>query len=106
MKDWISKYKEWIFVFLIGMSVSWPLFAPGYFSHHDDLQVLRVYEMRQCIEDFQIPCRWSKNLGFGNGFPIYNYYGVFPYYIGGLISFVTGYIFFNFRTHHFVLVRK
>lgn len=92
MKDWISKYKEWIFVFLIGMSVSWPLFAPGYFSHHDDLQVLRVYEMRQCIEDFQIPCRWSKNLGFGNGFPIYNYYGVFPYYIGGLISFVTGYI--------------
>lgn len=92
MKDWILKYKEWIFVFLIGMSVSWPLFAPGYFSHHDDLQVLRVYEMRQCIEDFQIPCRWSKNLGFGNGFPIYNYYGVFPYYIGGLISFVTGYI--------------
>lgn len=92
MKNWFYKHWELVLIILIGLSVSWPLLAPGYFSHHDDLQVLRVYEMRQCIQDFQLPCRWSKNLGFGNGFPIYNYYGVFPYYVGGVVSFLVGYV--------------
>lgn len=92
MKNWLVDHWLWVLVVSVSLSVSWPLFAPGYFSHHDDLQVLRVYEIRQCIQDFQLPCRWSKNLGYGNGFPVYNYYGVFPYYIGGLLSFVFGYV--------------
>lgn len=92
MKKFLKRNFLGLMVVLIGLSVSWPLFAPGYFSHHDDLQVLRVYEVRECIQDLQLPCRWSKNLGFGNGFPVYNYYGVFPYYIGGLLSFVFGYV--------------
>ena len=48
--------------------------------------------MRKCIQDFQIPCRWVPDMGYGNGFPLFNYYSVFPYYIGALFSFLVGYI--------------
>ena len=81
-----------ILILLLSLLVIWPLLLPGYFSHHDDLQVMRVYEMRKCLSDFQIPCRWVPDMGYGNGFPLFNFYGVFPYYIGALFSFFTGYV--------------
>ncbi|EKD89947.1 MAG: hypothetical protein ACD_32C00110G0003 [uncultured bacterium] len=86
--------KYWPILLILALSalVVWPLFLPGYFSHHDDLQVMRIFEMRKCIEDFQIPCRWVPDMGFGNGFPLFNYYGVFPYYIGAILSFAFGFI--------------
>lgn len=48
--------------------------------------------MRRCLEDFQIPCRWVPDMGFGNGFPLFNYYGVLPYYIGAVLSYFFGYL--------------
>lgn len=72
--------------------IIWPLFPRGLFFHHDDLQVMRIYEMRQCFADFQIPCRWVPDMGYGNGFPLFNYYSAFPYYIGAVLSYVMGYI--------------
>lgn len=72
--------------------IIWPLFIQGYFSHHDDLQVMRIFEMRKCFSDFQIPCRWVPDMGYGNGFPLFNYYGPFPYYIGAIVSFFVGFV--------------
>lgn len=86
------------FDFLLGLLivcsllVTWPLFLSGYFSHHDDLQVMRIFEMRKCFLDFQIPCRWVPDMGYGNGFPLFNYYSAFPYYIGAIFSLFIGYI--------------
>lgn len=48
--------------------------------------------MKRCLEDLQIPCRWVPDMGYGNGFPLYNYYSALPYYIGGVLSFVLGLI--------------
>lgn len=31
-------------------------------------------------------------MGFGNGFPLFNYYGVLPYYLGAVFSFIFSYI--------------
>lgn len=86
--------KNWAISLIVALSVLviWPLFVPGYFSHHDDLQVMRIFEMRKCFADFQIPCRWVPDMGYGNGYPIFNFYGVFPYYLGAVASFVLGYI--------------
>lgn len=86
--------KHWPIFIILSLSglIVWPLFLPGYFSHHDDLQVMRIYEMRKCLEDLQIPCRWVPDMGYGNGFPLFNYYGVLPYYIGAILSFILGYI--------------
>ncbi|MDP3973526.1 MAG: 6-pyruvoyl-tetrahydropterin synthase-related protein [Candidatus Daviesbacteria bacterium] len=81
-----------ILVMVASLMISWPLFLPGYFSHHDDLQVMRIFEMRKCIEDLQIPCRWVPDMGYGNGYPLFNYYNPLPYYVGAILSFVLGYV--------------
>lgn len=53
---------------------------------HDDLHVMRLYEMKQCINDGQIPCRWSSDLGAGFGQPMFNYYSATPYYLGAIFN--------------------
>lgn len=91
----IESFKKNIYLSLVlvfSSLIVWPLFLPGYFSHHDDLQVMRIFEMRRCYQDLQIPCRWVPDMGYGNGYPLFNYYNPLPYYIGGLLSFVFGYI--------------
>lgn len=92
MKKNLHKYWPIITVLVLAVFVAWPTFLPGYFSHHDDLQVMRIFEMRRCLTDLQIPCRWVPDMGYGNGYPLFNYYAVFPYYIGAIASFLLGYL--------------
>lgn len=92
MKKVLVKYWPIFIILALSILIIWPLFLPGYFSHHDDLQVMRIFEMRKCLVDLQIPCRWVPDMGYGNGFPLFNYYSVFPYYIGAVLSFIFGYI--------------
>jgi len=58
------------------------LIGPGYFVMHDDLQMMRQLQMEKCFLDLQIPCRWSPDMGFGFGYPLFNYYPPLPYLIG------------------------
>lgn len=60
---------------------SW-LTQPGYFTMHDDLQTVRQLEMDLCFKDGQIPCRWGKELGYGFGYPLFNFYPPVPYLLG------------------------
>ena len=92
MKNLLNKYWPILICLISVCFIIWPLFLPGYFSHHDDLQVMRIFEMRKCILDLQIPCRWVPDMGYGNGYPLFNYYGVLPYYIGAITSFILGFI--------------
>lgn len=88
------RFKFWpvIVCLILAFFVAWPTIMPGYFSHHDDLQVMRIFEMRKCITDLQIPCRWVPDMGYGNGYPLFNYYAVSPYYIGAIFSFLLGFL--------------
>jgi hypothetical protein len=92
MKRFFQKNWPWLLIIALSVFVVWPLFKPGYFSHHDNLQVIRIFEMRRCFTDMQIPCRWVPDMGLGYGFPLFNYYGVFPYYIGAIVSYILGFI--------------
>lgn len=92
MKKICTEYWPISILLLLSGLVVWPTFLPGYFFHHDDLQVMRIFEMRRCFADLQIPCRWVPDMGFGNGFPLFNYYSVLPYYIGALLSYILGYL--------------
>lgn len=87
-------HKHWPILTILGLTIltAWPTFLPGYFSHHDDLQIMRIFEMRKCLEDFQLPCRWVPDMGYGNGYPLFNYYAVLPYYIGAKLSFFVGFL--------------
>lgn len=59
--------------------------ASGYFPMHDDLQIMRLFELEKCFSVGQIPCRWAPDMAFGYGQAMFNFYSVFPYYLGILI---------------------
>jgi hypothetical protein len=57
---------------------------PGslYWNMHDDMQMIRQLEFEKCLKDGQIPCRWTPDLGFGYGYPLFNFYPPFPNIVG------------------------
>ncbi len=65
-----------------------PLFSPGFFPMHDDTQVARVFEMHKSLNDGMFPVRWVEDLGYGYGYPIFNFYAPLAYYIGGFFMFL------------------
>lgn len=79
--------------FLVGLvltaSLLWPLFVSPLFTHHDDVQIIRLFEMDKCIKDGQIPCRWVPDLGGLYGYPLFNYYAPLPYYFGEIFNWLT-----------------
>jgi uncharacterized membrane protein len=74
-----------ILLFVIVFLASKPLFQNGFFPMHDDTQPARVIEMGKALGDGQFPVRWVADLGYGYGYPIYNFYAPLPYYFGGFL---------------------
>ena len=72
-----------IIVLIFSVFAIQPLLSSGYFPMHDDTQVARVVVMGNALRQGQFPVRWVSDLGYGYGYPIYNFYGPLPYYIGG-----------------------
>lgn len=70
------------------------LLKPGYFNMHDDMQMIRQLEMEKCLKDGQIPCRWTPDLGYGYGYPLFNFYPPMPYIVGQVYRTV-GFSFVN-----------
>lgn len=76
-------------VLILSFWVIKPLFIPGFFPIHDDTQVARVFEMGKALKDGMFPVRWVSDLGYGYGYPIFNFYSPLPYYVGGFLTFFT-----------------
>ena len=74
--------KDLLVLILICLPAFALLFQRGYFSMHDDLQATRQLELNKCFVDGQVPCRWVPDLGYGFGYPLFNYYPSLPYLIG------------------------
>ncbi len=83
------KLKEFLLILIASIPAGWYLFGPGYYNMHDDLQVMRIFEMEKCLRDGQIPCRWSPDMAYGYGQAMFNFYSAFPYYFGVLIRILT-----------------
>ncbi|HUS60366.1 MAG TPA: 6-pyruvoyl-tetrahydropterin synthase-related protein [Nevskiaceae bacterium] len=80
-----KKFRNIFFILLVLFLSVWaigPLFQPGFFSMHDDEQIARLYELHQAFLSNQFPPRWVGNLGFGYGYPFYNFYPPLVYYLG------------------------
>jgi len=71
-----------IIVFICTIPTFSFLLKPGYYNMHDDMQPIRQLSFELCLKDGQIPCRWSPDLGYGYGYPLFNYYPALPYAIG------------------------
>ena len=78
-----------IAVLLIAVSLPaiYQIITPGYFPIHDDTQVARVNQMYKALSAGQFPVRWVPDLGYGYGYPIFNFYNPLPYYFGSLFMF-------------------
>ena len=84
--------KKYFYIVIIIILTWWavkPLFNPGYFPMHDDQQIARLYELDQALKGGQFPPRWVSNLGFGYGYPLYNFYPPLVYYLGEVFH-ITG----------------
>lgn len=97
MKKFISLNKEFIIGFILTISLFWPLFSAPFFTHHDDVQVIRLFEMDKCFKDGQIPCRWVPDLGGLYGYPMFNYYAPLPYYFGEIFYALSGSLLFSVK---------
>lgn len=67
-----------------------PLFVSGFFPIHDNTQIARVFEMKKALQDGEFPVRWVADLGYGYGYPIFNFYAPLAYYVGGFFN-ITGF---------------
>lgn len=87
IKKIITENWTLILYFLIAIFAVLPFFSSGFFQVHDDVQVARVYELAKSLSLGAFPIRWVPDLGYGAGYPLFNFYSVLPYYIGGVVTF-------------------
>jgi len=91
-------FKHKLFWFILTLIVTIPAFSfllkPGYYNMHDDMQMIRQLELEKCLKDGQIPCRWTPDLGYGYGYPLFNFYPPMPYLVGQVYRTV-GFSFVN-----------
>ena len=81
--------KKYLVLVVIALSIGTilPLFNNGFFVFHDNTQVVRVFEMNNALNQGLFPVRFVENLGYGYGYPIFNFYAPLAYYIGaGIMS--------------------
>jgi len=76
----LKRGKYFLLLVLLLLPSIFALFRRGFFPIYDDMQVIRLYQLDKCIADRQIPCRWVPDLGYGYGYPLFQYYAPFPYY--------------------------
>lgn len=64
------------------------LFNPGFFPIHDNEQVARLFDLDQTLKFGHIPPRIAPNLGFGYGYPFFNFYPPLAYYIAEVFKII------------------
>lgn len=86
MSQFVRQYWGLLLAMILSFWAVSSFFTPGFFSMHDDTQVVRVQQMAQALADGHFPVRWVKDLGYGYGYPLFNFYAPLPYYFGGILG--------------------
>ena len=64
-----------------------PLLHQGYFSMHDRQHVVRLFLLDTGIKQGILYPRWVDGLGFGFGYPLFNFYPPLIYYVAKFFHF-------------------
>ena len=91
----LKKYYGLLIVLALSFWAIKPLFISGFFPMHDDTQVARVFEMGKMLKEGTFPVRWVPDLGYGYGYPLFNFYAPLAYYVGGFFM-LLGFLFLFF----------
>src|SRR3990167_3027055 len=83
-----------LLILLISVILSLPLLKPGLYVIHDDQQIARLFVFDQALKSGQFPVRWVDGLGFGFGYPLFNFYPPFVYFLGEIFH-ILGFGFVN-----------
>lgn len=76
----ISKY-IWYIVIILSIPAVRYLFVKGYFGVSDDLHIGWLFEMDRAIKMLQFPPRYTPDLSFGFGYPLFTFVYPFPFYV-------------------------
>ena len=72
---------------LLAAPATWWLTQADFFASHDgDLHRWRIWEFWQIWQSGQVPVRWSADLGYGFGSPLFTYYNPLAYLLGGAMQ--------------------
>jgi LPXTG-motif cell wall-anchored protein len=85
--QFMRKYYGFFIVLILSFWAIKPLFIPGFFPIHDNTQIARVYEMGKVLMNGVFPVRVVPDLGYGFGYPIFNFYAPLAYYMGATFLF-------------------
>lgn len=87
-----SKLKSYIIEFGLLLIITVPAFGAllnsSYFSMHDDQHIARLFVLVKGIEQGNLFPRWVDMLGFGYGYPLFNFYPPLIYYIASGFHFL------------------
>jgi len=72
---------EILLVVIISIPAFISLLRTGYFTMHDDQQIARLFLLDQGIRQGAVYPRWVGFLGFGYGYPLFNFYPPLIYYL-------------------------
>ena len=76
-------------IILLSILLILPFSHQGFFPTHDgEWAVVRLADMYRELKEFQLPPRYSGNLNFGYGYPLFNFAYPFPYYLGFILKAV------------------
>lgn len=94
-----------LLVFIIAVPTFVSLLNNQYFSMHDDQHIVRLFLLHKGITQGELYPRWVDGLGFGFGYPLFNFYPPLIYYIAEIfhlfgislvwsikLTFITGFV--------------
>ncbi len=81
--SWRSHTFPLLFLLVIGLWCTKPLFHSGLFTAHDIWhQVARIYHYTHALQDGQFPPAWVATMAQGNGYPLFIFSYHLPWMIG------------------------
>lgn len=90
MVSWLKNRRELVFLLVLVVLTQASLWRPGWWENHDPAAVLRLKAFEECLQDGQIPCRWTTLFGGGFGLPLFSFYPPLFYalsYVWRLVGF-------------------
>jgi len=83
--NWTSTELMKLSLIIVILAATWSLYRLEFFRVHDFTHAARISEMARALNEGHFPVRWSQNLGFGFGMPLFNFYAPLPYYVGAVL---------------------
>lgn len=89
MRKTVQNFFSGLFiVFIITIPAFVSILNNNYFTMHDDQHIARLYLLVTGIQQGSLFPRWVDMLGFGHGYPLFNFYPPLIYYVSSVFYFL------------------